>query len=266
MPSFRIVLVEPKFQGNVGSVARVMKNFGQTELALVNPPSLGDEAQGRAMHAWDVVEGALRVDTLEDALRGCDYVVGTSARIPNPEGTYLRVPLDVKDFPQRIADTAGKIAILFGREDFGLINDELEHCDLLVTIPSSPLYRSLNLSQAVGIVLYELHAQLTERAPRPITQMSEEMRRHFHRTFDALIEVMKLPEHQERNTKTAYRKLFGRAVPSAWEYFVMMGVLRRCLQRFGIELPQGRSVPEFELGPESAEELVRLLDAEASGP
>lgn len=262
MPRYRIVLVEPKYEGNVGSVARAMKNFGQHELALVNPPTLGDEARERAIHAWNIVEGALRLEALEDALRGCDYVIGTSARIPPPENTYLRNAIDVRDFPSRIADMGGKVALLFGREDFGLFNAELELCDLLVTIPTNPAYRSLNLSQAVGIVLYELFVQTSPAEVRVQTPMSESMRNHFQAAFDRLIEAMGMPEHREKNAKTMYRKLFGRAVPSAWEYFVLMGIIRRCLERFGIEYPQGADLAGFDLPPGLEDEFLRILDPE----
>ncbi|MBI2077799.1 MAG: RNA methyltransferase [Euryarchaeota archaeon] len=260
MPSFRIVLVEPKYEGNVGSVARVMMNFGQSELVLVNPPPLKNEAQARAMHAWGIVENALRVETVAAAIEGCDYVVGTSARIPGPEKTYLRNPIDARDFPPRIAPMNGRVALLFGREDFGLFNEELELCDLLLTIPTSDAYRSLNLAQAIGVVLYEIYVQLAEKPVRELTPMSEEMRRHFQGMFDRLIEAMRMPEHQERNAKTAYRKLFGRAVPSAWEYFVLMGILRRTLVELGVKLPEGRKVPEFDVPPDVSKEFLAMLD------
>lgn len=247
----------------MGSVARAMKNFGQHELALVNPPTLGDEAHGRAIHAWHIAEHALRFESLEDALRGCDYVIGTSARIPLPENTYLRGAIDVRDFPNRIAVMDGKVALLFGREDFGLFNAELELCDLLVTIPTSRAYPSLNLSQAVGIVLYELFVQVSPPAAQVLTPMSETMRRHFQASFDRLIEAMAMPPHREKNAKTMYRKLFGRAVPSAWEYFVLMGIIRRCLERFGIQSPSGGDAATFDLPPGLEDKFLRILDPES---
>lgn len=261
MPSFRIVLVEPKSQGNVGSVARVLKNFGQAELAIVGGPELGDEARGRALHAWDVASAARRHKTLEDALEGCDYIVGTTARIPDPESTYLRNPIEAHELPTRLAEAEGKIALLFGREDFGLFNSEIELCDLLVTIPTSDAYRSLNLAQAVAIVAYELYVQRPDVRLKQPRQMSAEMRAHFQQTMDRLIDAMDLPEHQAKNTKTAYRKLFGRAMPSAWEYFVMMGIFRRCLEQFGIKVESGTWEPDFEIPSELGSTLDDVLDA-----
>jgi TrmH family RNA methyltransferase len=260
MVQYRIVLVEPKVEGNVGSVARVMKNFGQTELVVVKGPPFGDVADSRALHAKDVLDAARRVETLEQALEGADYVVGTTARVPDPGNTYLRVPIEPREFPPKMRDVSGRVAILFGREDFGLFNTELEHCDLLLTIPTSELYRSLNLAQAVGVVLYEIFVASGRPEALAVPAMSGEMRRHFQATMDTLIDAMKLPEHQARNTKTAYRKVFGRAVPTSWEYFVLMGVFRRCLEQFGIEYPQGGKIPDFEIPEDLVEEGMRVLE------
>lgn len=260
MPQFRVVLVEPKAEGNVGSVARAMKNFGQQDLVLVKPPPLGDECRGRALHAWDVAASARRVDTIEEALEGCDYVVGTTARVPEPDASYLRNPIEAHELPARLRGVEGVVALLFGREDYGLYNREIELCDLLVTIPSSPLYRSLNLSHAVCVVLYELYFQLVPQPERARAPLSGQMRRHFRTSMDRLVEALRLPEHQERNVKTAYRKVFGRAVPSAWEYYVLMVILRRCLEKFGVAAPKGLGEPEFDLGGDWEEEALRLLE------
>lgn len=263
MVDYRIVLVEPKVEGNVGSVARVMKNFGQTQLYVVGGPPLGDVAESRALHARDVLQSARRVEALAQALEGVDYVVGTTARVPDPGNTYLRVPIEPREFPGKMAAVSGRVALLFGREDFGLFNAELEHCDLLVSIPTSEMYRSLNLSHAVGILLYEAFVATTRPSVRPPPAMSGEMRKHFQATMDRLVDAMNMPEHQARNTKTAYRKVFGRAAPTAWEYYVLMGVFRRCLEEFGIEYPQGGKLPDFEIPDDLVDEGMRVLDGRA---
>jgi TrmH family RNA methyltransferase len=262
MAKHRIVLVEPKTPGNVGSVARVMKNFGQTDLVIVNGPELGDQASARALHAQDVMDRAQRVTSLEVAIRDVDYVVGTTARVPDPSNTYLRVPIAPREFPAKLDHTDGTVAILFGREDFGLFNNELELCDLLLSVPTSDLYRSLNLAQAVGIVCYELFVHDPSTRPKEPPPMSAEMRRHFQATTDRLIEALRLPEHQERNTKTSYRKVFGRAAPTAWEYYVLMGVFRRCLEQFGIHYPSGGNLPDFEIPEDVAKTALGVLEQE----
>ena len=258
MPSFRVILVEPKHEGNVGAVARAMKNFGLEDLILVEPPMLGNEARGRAMHAWDLVERARIVETFEEATRGCDFVVGTSARIPADEKNHLRNPIAARDLPSRLAPMGGTVGLAFGREDFGLLNDELERCDLLVTIPTSDAYKSLNLSHATAVVLYELYTQARPEAVKILTPMSGEMKETFQRTMDRLIDELGLPEHKVRNTKRVYRKVLGRAVPGAWEYFVLMGVLTGSLRRMGIDVDPAQELAEFEI-PEHLEEEIRSL-------
>lgn len=265
MPAYRVILVEPKFQGNVGSVARAMKNFGFDQLVLVAPPTLGDEAQGRAMHAWDLVQQARQVDSFQAAIQGCDFVVGSSARIPLDEKSHLRNPISVEELPARLVPMAGTVGLCFGREDFGLVNEELELCDLLVTIPTSDRYKSLNLSHAVAVTLYEFFRQGHPEAVKRLTPMSEEMKLTFQKTFDQLIEKLGLPKHKERNTKRVYRKLLGRAVPSAWEYFVLMGVLSGALRKLGVEVESGSFEPRFDLPEGLEDELASLLEP-AGGP
>jgi tRNA/rRNA methyltransferase len=252
VPSYRVILVGPKSQGNVGAVGRLMRNFAVEDLVVMGGPDLGDEAKERAMHAWDLVQRARRVDTFEQAIAGCDYVVGTSAKIPRSEKAHLRNPVAARELPARLADASGTVGLCFGREDFGLFNEELEKCDLLVTIPTSARYPSLNLSHAVGLVLYELYAY---RHPGPIKlvrPMSETMRDKFFQTFDRLVDTLGLPEHKVYGTKIVARRVFGRAVLSAWEYFVFMGVLSRVLRQYGVEIESGRLEQAFEV-PAGAE-------------
>lgn len=264
VPHVRVVLVEPKSEGNVGSVARTMKNFGVAELVLVNPPRLGDEARGRAMHAWDVVEAARRVASFEEATKGCDFIIGTSARIPLSEKAHVRNPIEARDLPPRLAAVSGTIGLCFGREDFGLFNEELEKCDLLVTIPTSDAYKSLNLSHAAAIVLYELYAHAHPEPMKVLRPMSEEMKRSFYGAMDLLIDQLGLPEHKVRNTKIVYRRVFGRAVPSAWEFFVFMGIVSHVLQKYGIDLENHSDGKDFELPADVEAELQALLGAPVS--
>ena len=153
-----IVLVGPKNEGNVGAVARAMKNFGVSRLVLVDPCPIGDEARKRAMHGEDILLRAITVDSLEDGLRQVDFVVGTTGIATRSEKRFSRIAVTPRDFARRLSAMDGKLAILFGREDFGLSNEELTRCDLLVSIPAVPRYPILNVSHAAAIVLYELFA------------------------------------------------------------------------------------------------------------
>jgi len=149
------VLVEPREPGNIGASARAIKNMGFKNLCLVNPQSeIGDEARLLAYNALDVLESAKSYNKLTDALRDKSIVVGTTRRSGKSRGLILPVEEGVK----RVFDIArdNKVAILFGREDKGLFNVEVEECGFLITIPTSEEQPSLNLSQAVLIIAYEL--------------------------------------------------------------------------------------------------------------
>lgn len=149
------VLVEPKESGNIGASARAIKNMGFMNLCLVNPPSLlTDEARWFACNALDVLESARSYPDVKSAILDKAIVVGTSRRTGKRRGMILPLEQGARKIFERAK--SGKVAILFGREDKGLLNEEVDECGLLLTIPTSKEHRSLNLSQAVLIVAYEL--------------------------------------------------------------------------------------------------------------
>ena len=149
------ILVEPKESGNIGASARAIKNMGFMNLCLVNPPSLlTDEARWFACNALDVLESARSYPDVKSAIRDKAIVVGTSRRTGKRRGMILPLEQGARNIIERAK--SGKVAILFGREDKGLLNEEVDECGLLLTIPTSKEHRSLNLSQAVLIVAYEL--------------------------------------------------------------------------------------------------------------
>lgn len=149
------VLVEPKESGNIGASARAIKNMGFMNLCLVNPPSLlTDEARWFACNALDVLDSAKSFPDFLSSIKDKTFVVGTSRRTGKRRGVILPVDQGAQIIMAR-AHT-GKVAILFGREEQGLLNDEVDECGLLLTIPTSREHRSLNLGQAVLIVAYEL--------------------------------------------------------------------------------------------------------------
>ncbi len=215
MPAVRVVLVEPKNEGNVGAVARAMKNFGARDLVLVGPCPLGEEARKRAKHGVSVLEAARIARDFDAAVEGVDL-------------------------------TDGLVALVFGREDFGLLDDELRRCDLLVTIPASAEYPILNLSHAAAILLYELHAGTAPgRARRKASGLEKEK---LHEALADLMEATQYPAHKRERTKIMFRRLIGRAVPSKWEFHALMGVLQRATKR--IERgPTERRPPEARGGP-----------------
>jgi len=229
MREVAVVLVGPKNEGNVGAVARAMKNFGARRLVLVDPCPIGDEARKRAMHATDILDAAEVVGTFEEALNGLDLVAGTSGISTRSEKKFLRIALSPREFAAKTAAIDGTLGILFGREDFGLLDEELARCDVLVSIPSSPQYSILNLSHAAVVILYELFA--AKRPKGPLRKASAAEKEVLHRTFAELMEATEYPPHKKVRTKVMFRRLVGRAVPSKWEFHALMGVIQRAGKR-----------------------------------
>ena len=164
----RVVLVEPAGALNVGAIARVMKNFGLTQLAIVQPRCevLGDEARQMAVHAADVLESALITETIPEALVSCQRAIATTAR-PRALETPLETPEDALPWLLESGEQEGQeeqgsgrevvSAILFGPEERGLSNTELNYAQRFIRIPSSDAYPSLNLAQAVAVCSYTLY-------------------------------------------------------------------------------------------------------------
>lgn len=149
------VLVEPREQGNIGASARAMKNMGFKNLALVRPPELtGRKAEWFAHNSLDVLEKAEVYDSLADALGDKSLVVGVARRVGKRRGLIMPVCKGVQRLREFLPDN--KVAILFGRENKGLYNEEIDECDFVMTIPSNREHPSLNLSHAVMVVAYEL--------------------------------------------------------------------------------------------------------------
>ena len=153
--SVKVVLVGTTHPGNIGATARAMKNMGILDLALVEPKEFpSDVATFRSKAAKDILEKASVHTSLEEAISECELVVGTSAR-----GRTVPWPvLNPREAAEEMHKSSlnGKVVIVFGREDRGLTNEELGLCNFHVHIPSDPEYSSLNLSQAVQILAYEI--------------------------------------------------------------------------------------------------------------
>ncbi|UCF07822.1 MAG: RNA methyltransferase [Thermoplasmata archaeon] len=236
MPEYKVILAEPKFPGNIGAVARTMKNFGMKDLILVNPCEVGEEAYQRAMHAKDVLEGALVHETLDEAVEDLDYLVGTTGFDTEKDRKHLRKNLTPKDFAAKMADMEGTVGIMFGREDYGLYNEELERCDAVVTIPSSPEYPILNISHAATIVFYELFNSDTGGGKRAIKKASGFEKDKMLDNFSTFLDAIEYPEHKKKKTTVMFQRILGRAVLSKWEFHTLMGVFSgavKALERKG---------------------------------
>ena len=223
----RVILVEPEHDGNIGLIARAMKNFGYNDLWLVNPKArLGLEATVMASHAKDLLEEANVVQDLEDALKYCDYAVATTAIVGRSRSNLGRTTLSLREFAQRITSLDGRAAVLFGRESKGLTNTEIARCDLVVTIPTSSNYRTLNIAAAVSITLYELQATRTRESAQ-FERASKEARERLLDAFEELSEEVRLPAHRIPLVKRALANVISRGLISKREASLMIGVIRR---------------------------------------
>ncbi|MEZ5568590.1 MAG: tRNA (cytosine(32)/uridine(32)-2'-O)-methyltransferase TrmJ [Halioglobus sp.] len=230
--NLRIVLVNTSHPGNIGGVARAMKNMGLTRLYLVEPRQYPDEqADWRAASATDVLRDAVVTPTLAEAIADCQFVVGTSAR-------ERRIPwplLDARQCAARAAEASAneQVAILFGREDSGLTNDELQLCNLHLNIPTSAEYSSLNLAMAVQIVCYELRMASDGRAPQSAADAdwdapfatAENMQRFYTHLEQTLVALEFLDPKAPRQLMARLRRLYGRVRLDEMELNILRGIL-----------------------------------------
>lgn len=239
MPGFRVVLVEPLSDGNVGAVARAMKNFGLDDLVLVRPCAIGEEARKRAMHAADVLEGAKKVSTEDEALKGVDFVAATSGIDTSNEKRFARISMTPKDFAEKVREMDGTIALMFGREDFGLDKGLIRRCDFLVTIPANTEYTVMNMSHAAAVVFYELFVSNAAKwEPRRAEELETEK---LHEYFAMLLDLVDYPEHKKTKTKVMFRRMVARSAPSVWEFHTLMGVFNDAIRKCSDdELPRKR--------------------------
>ena len=159
LDNIRIVLVNTSHPGNIGGTARAMKNMGLSRLTLVQPKKYPDlEAISRSVGAVDILDNAIVVDQLSEAIADCVWVAGTSARLRTVEWPILEPKECVGKALESIEH--GDIAIVFGRENSGLTNDEMAQCNALLHIPTNPDFSSLNLAAAVQVVCYEFRQAL----------------------------------------------------------------------------------------------------------
>lgn len=226
--SIRVVLVGTTHPGNIGAVARAMKNMGLDDLALVEPRYFPhDEATARASGADDILERALVVDSLTAAIADCVYVAGASARTR----TINWPCLDARDAARRLLTESehGTVAVAFGPEKAGLSNADLDHCDTLLTIPTNPDFSSLNLAMAVQVVAYEIRAAQADKLPEyeadaPLAT-SDDLEHFYVHLERVLTELSFLDPENPRHLMRRLRRLFIRARPDQNEVNILRGIL-----------------------------------------
>ncbi|MBD2258480.1 RNA methyltransferase [Pseudanabaena sp. FACHB-2040] len=235
----RIVLVEPAGPLNIGSVARIMKNMGLQQLVLVKPSCdpLSELARQMAVHGADVLETASVVETLPQALVGCQRAIATTAR-PRAGGETLELPEAVLPWLLPNDPPADfQAALIFGPEDRGLSNAELNHAQRFLRIPSSDTYPALNLAQAVAVCCYLLRraalgeVEVAPASPALVSAPLEEaasldqIEGFYQQLEGLLLQVGYLFPHTATSRMEKFRRLLHRAAPTQQELAMLRGIL-----------------------------------------
>lgn len=226
-----VIFVEPQFTGNIGFLARTMANFDFKNLVLVNPPELDDDAFRFAKHARYILENARIMNNFEEVRRSFDYLAATSGVSTKSPKKFKRIALSPREFASKIWDFSGNVGIVFGRENYGLYNEEIEKCDALITIPTSENYPIMNVTHAAAIILYEIFMARRGVDEKPLADKFEID--FLNKRFSEILEAINFPEHKRKNTEVMFRRIIGRAMLTKWEYHSLMGVFKRII--YGIQ-------------------------------
>jgi TrmH family RNA methyltransferase len=236
LSNVRVALLNTSHPGNIGGAARAMKTMGLTDLCLVNPLRYPDaEATARASGADDLLARAQVRQSLDDLTADCRLVVGASARTRSIACPVL-TPKDCAELV-RHETASGRVAVLFGCEQSGLSNAEIDRCHYLVRIPTSTEYASLNLAAAVQVIAYELfvaHAtkETGEAAPalEHVPVSAGEMERFYEHLEATLVQLEFLDPANPRHLMRRLRRLYNRARPDGNEINILRGILTAAQQ------------------------------------
>uniref|UniRef100_A0A7J2TL27 RNA methyltransferase n=1 Tax=Archaeoglobus fulgidus TaxID=2234 RepID=A0A7J2TL27_ARCFL len=216
-----VVLVELKIPENVGFIARVLKNFGFEKLWLYKC-RITEESFKTAANAKDLLEKAENVEDLRSLLSKFNLIVGTTG-ISGGDYRYFRKPMMSPKELKEIVE--GEVAILFGREDFGLLNEELEMCHVLVKIPTSDAYPVMNVSHAVAVILYELSDAKIKEEKLATAEDIEIM----IKKVSELMELIDFPEIRRKREIVTLRRVLGRSRMRDYEFESLMGIFTKTI-------------------------------------
>jgi TrmH family RNA methyltransferase len=235
MAEIIVVMIEPENQGNIGAVARSMKNFELRQLYLINPKDeIGVDARKMASHAQDVLGNAKILKNLKELKKECSLLYGTTAISAKRPSNLTRNALTPSEFASLISSTDGKIAILFGRESRGLSNRELDYCDAVITIPANILYSTLNVSTAAAIIFYEIYKKIGRITLSSTIDLNT--KENLLKRFKGIISKTNLPDYKRSMIEQAFKNTIGKSSISRKE----AGLLLTALNRIDIELTKGK--------------------------
>jgi tRNA (cytidine32/uridine32-2'-O)-methyltransferase len=228
-----VAVIDAQTSGNVGTIARAMKNFGLSDLYLVDPPDISpdSEAYGFAGHAReDVLPNAQTVSF--DYLVENFHTVGCTATTNTDDRRHIRYPFETpRELAETLADVETDTVVVFGRESVGLSNEELERIDEICSIPASAEYPVLNLGQAATIVLYELRTvtldETQTQQPTEIVRAEQRDINGLHDQFGTFLDSVEIVEEEQSRIERLWRRLLGRAHPTRREVSTLRGVFRR---------------------------------------
>jgi len=239
LPAFNedvcVVLVNPQTDGNIGAIARSMLNFGFTDLRVVGRSGVwSEEARNRAKNAQSVLDSAQFHETLQDAVANCSIVVGTSGKREDGDKTAMRHFLLPEELPSRLSDTEGRVALVFGPEGKGLLNEELSECDLLVTIPTWEGYPILNLSHAVTVVCFSWFVSSDDSTPPGAggRLLDPELRLRLREEIARLSQNIPAKEHRRKGIEETLIRVIMRGLPKDDEIHRLLGVLSKAANSF----------------------------------
>ena len=230
-----IVLVNPQTDGNIGAVARSMLNFGFTDLRIVGrTPDWSDEVRNRAKNAQSVLDNAQCADTLQDAVSDCSVVVGTSGKREEGDKTAMRHFLLPDELPSRLSNVGGRVALVFGPEGRGLLNEELSECDLLVTIPTWEGYPILNLSHAVTVICFSWFLSSDRNAPFGAEDrlLDPVLRLRLREEITRMTQNIPAKEHRRKGIEETLVRVIMRGLPKDDEIHRLLGVISQAADSF----------------------------------
>ena len=228
-----VVFVECETPGNIGFLARSMANFGLKNLVLLNPPTLTKEAFYQATHGKYIVENAKIYKTLDEFYQSqrIDFKVASTGMAG---GSYnlSRIPIKPEELGKKI-NVANKTAILFGREGNGLTNEEIDDCDICVSIPTDPTYPIMNISHAGAIIFYELFKNKHDFGVKGLEESTGLEKEYLLKDMHELIDYLDIPEHKKKNGFKSFKNIINRAYITGREAHTLKGILRRLKNKIG---------------------------------
>ena len=232
-----VILVEPEHDENIGSVARAMANFSFKSLILVNPKAdhLSIPAKSRAMHGFDVLKNAKLCNSLEKAIKDFDFTIATSAKL-SQDRKIKRVAISAEECAKKFSGSKAKFAIIFGPESSGLGNRQIALCDMLVHIPASEEYPTLNLSHSAAIILYEF----AKRGREAISGIParKETKETLLSLFKKLMDCSRPRIKNKPETFRSFRAMLSRSLVAEKEaksmIAVFSGVLKNSCREAGV--------------------------------